>query len=78
MTRIRHVSIKNFRSIKELSWFPGPGLNCLIGPGDGGKSTVLDAIDLCLSGRRTATFTDADFHDVPPVVTFRDAQGSVL
>lgn len=62
MTRIRHVSIKNFRSIRDLSWFPGPGLNCLIGPGDGGKSTLLDAIDLCLSGRRTATFTDADFH----------------
>lgn len=62
MARIRHLGIKNFRSIKDLSWFPGPGLNCLIGPGDGGKSTVLDAVDLCLSGRRTATFTDADFH----------------
>lgn len=33
MARIRHVSITNFRAAKELSWFPGPGLNCLIGPG---------------------------------------------
>jgi putative ATP-dependent endonuclease of the OLD family len=35
---------------------------CVIGPGDSGKSTVLDAIDLCLGARRNAHFTDADFH----------------
>ena len=34
----------------------------LIGPGDSGKSTVLDAIDLCLGARRSVQFTDADFH----------------
>ena len=27
---------------------PAPGINCLIGPGDIGKSTLLDAIDLCM------------------------------
>jgi hypothetical protein len=37
-------------------------LNCLIGPGDAGKSSVLDAIDLCLSARRSVSFSDADFH----------------
>lgn len=41
---------------------PGPGLNCLIGPGDSGKSTILDAIDLCLGTRRNPSITDADFH----------------
>lgn len=36
-------------------------MNCLIGPGDSGKSTVLDAIDLALGARRSYPFTDADF-----------------
>ncbi|MGB3025828.1 ATP-dependent nuclease [Paradevosia shaoguanensis] len=62
MARIRHIKISNFRGIRELSWFPRPGLNCIVGPGDSGKSTVLDAIDLCLGARRTTTFSDADFH----------------
>jgi putative ATP-dependent endonuclease of OLD family len=37
-------------------------LNCLIGPGDAGKSSVLNAIDLCLGARRNLSFSDADFH----------------
>ena len=60
--RIRRLDITNFRGIKSLTWHPSPGINCLIGPGDSGKSTVLDAIDLCLGARRTAAFTDVDFH----------------
>lgn len=61
MSQIRHIHIKNFRVIRELEWLPKPGLNCLIGPGDSGKSTVLDAIDLALGARRSYPFTDADF-----------------
>lgn len=62
MARVRCVEIDNFRGIKRLHWFPEPGINCMIGPGDSGKSTVLDAIDLCLGARRHILFTDADFH----------------
>jgi len=62
MARIRKVEINNFRGVKSLEWHPSPGLNCLIGPGDSGKSTILDAIDLCLGARRNVQFTDADFH----------------
>lgn len=62
MARIRQIEIKNFRGIASLSWDPDPGINCLIGPGDSGKSTILDAIDLCLGARRNYTFQDADFH----------------
>jgi len=61
MARIRKIEIANFRSIQQLSWCPAPGINCLIGPGDSGKSTVLDAIDLCLGARRNVQFSDADF-----------------
>lgn len=64
MARIREVRIQNFRGIKFLSWRPKPGINCLIGPGDSGKTTILDAIDLCLGARRNVVFTDADFHDL--------------
>ena len=62
MARIRKIAIENFRCIKELTWLPYPGVNCLVGPGDSGKSTILDAIDFCLGARRNLQFTDADFH----------------
>ena len=61
MPKIRCVEIRNFRSIKSLDWCPGPGVNCLVGPGDSGKSTILDAIDICLSARRSWSFSDSDF-----------------
>jgi predicted ATPase len=62
MPTIRMVEITNFRGIRSLKWHPAPGVNCLIGPGDSGKSSILDAIDLCLGARRSIQFTDADFH----------------
>ena len=61
MTLIRSVEIENFRSIKALRWIPNPGVNCLIGPGDSGKSTVLDAIDFCIGARRSLILADTDF-----------------
>lgn len=64
MARIRKIEIANFRSIQRLAWCPAPGINCLIGPGDSGKSTVLDAIDLCLGARRNVQFSDADFFNL--------------
>jgi putative ATP-dependent endonuclease of the OLD family len=62
MVRIRRVEIRNFRSIKALDWAPSAGINCLIGPGDSGKSTILDAIDLCLGARRSVSIADTDFY----------------
>ncbi len=64
MTRIRRLEIENFRGMRSLDWNPKPGLNCLLGPGDVGKSTVLDAIDLCLGARRAIAFSDADFFEL--------------
>lgn len=62
MVRVRQLKIQNFRSIKAMEWAPSSGINCLIGPGDSGKSSILEAIDLCLGARRSARFTDTDFH----------------
>ena len=64
MARIRAIEVSNFRSLKEFAWFPSAGINCLIGPGDSGKSTVLDAIDLCMGARRNLQISDADFYNL--------------
>lgn len=61
MARIRKAEIRNFRSIHSLDWVPSDGINCLIGPGDSGKSTILDAVDLCLGARRSISIVDTDF-----------------
>ncbi len=71
MTVIRHITIQNFRCIHQLQWQPSPGINCLIGPGDSGKSTILDAIDLCVGARRSINMNDADFYkldETAPIV----------
>jgi len=62
VARIRRLEVGNFRSIQALDWAPSAGINCLVGPGDSGKSSILDAIDLCLGARRSAPFGDTDFH----------------
>jgi putative ATP-dependent endonuclease of the OLD family len=79
MARIRKVEIRNFRGIKQLLWDPSPGINCLIGPGDSGKSSILDAIDLCLGARRNIQFSDADFHllDVETPITITVTLGEL-
>ncbi|MBU1456958.1 MAG: AAA family ATPase [Proteobacteria bacterium] len=59
--KIRKVEIRNYKCIERFSWCPSTGINCLIGFGDSGKSTVLDAIDFCLGARRTVPFSDSDF-----------------
>ena len=73
MAQIRHIAISNFRCIEKLEWFPAAGINCLIGSGDAGKSSILDAIDYCLGARRTVQFNDSDFHQLdvstPIIVT---------
>jgi len=79
MARVRAIEIRNFRGIKALSWYPAPGINCLIGPGDSGKSSVIDSIDLCLGARRNVQFTDADFHllDVETPLTIEITLGEL-
>jgi len=48
-------------------------MNCVIGAGDSGKTTVLDALDFCLGARRSVSFSDYDFHNAdttqPIVIT---------
>jgi hypothetical protein len=79
MARIRLIEIRNFRCIQQLIWAPSAGINCLIGPGDSGKSSILDAIDFCLGARRSLAFTDADFYrlDVTSPITITVTVGEL-
>lgn len=58
--QIRQLKITNFRGIASLDWKPGHTFCCLIGAGDSGKSTVLDAAEAVLSSR-WFSFTEPDF-----------------
>ena len=43
---ILRLAIKRYRGIKALTWRPGTGLNLILGGGDVGKTTILDAVAL--------------------------------
>lgn len=60
--KIRHISVRNFRGIRELDWAINSDMVCLIGPSNSCKSTVLDAIERALSPRWNLAFTDDDFY----------------
>jgi putative ATP-dependent endonuclease of the OLD family len=64
MAKIHNLNIKNFRGIGTFSHtFNDSNLICLIGRGDSGKSTILEAIYSVLSPQWNHTFHDGDFHN---------------
>ncbi|MGI6375221.1 MAG: ATP-dependent nuclease [Anaerolineae bacterium] len=60
--KIRHVSIRNFRGVRELDWVVDSDMVCLIGSGSSCKSTILHAIEYALAPRWSLPLTDDDFH----------------
>jgi putative ATP-dependent endonuclease of OLD family len=60
--KIRSVSIKNFRGIRNCEWKLDQRLACLVGPGDSTKTTILEAIGMALSRSYRPRFGDADFY----------------
>ncbi len=71
--RIKHVEIRNFRGIKSLCWTVKKDFNCIIGPGDTCKTTILSALDYALSLRSGMFFNDSDFfnQDVAMILSFK-------
>ncbi|MDO5438529.1 MAG: AAA family ATPase [Erysipelotrichaceae bacterium] len=63
--RLKHVSIKNFRGIKQadLTFPDEQRLVCLIGPGDSTKSTILRAIHYALWPSWNLSVSSSDFYD---------------
>ena len=70
---IRKLKIANFRGIEQLEWVipADKKLICIIGAGDSGKTTILDALDWLLGDRWNLPISFADFKDEskPIVIT---------
>jgi putative ATP-dependent endonuclease of the OLD family len=60
---IKTLAVRRFRGINYLDWNISGRLLCLVGPCDSTKSTILEAIQLALTPRRSLTFDDADFYN---------------
>ncbi|NVM76464.1 putative ATP-dependent endonuclease of OLD family [Duganella sp. SG902] len=61
--KIRKISVKNFRGIKELEWcLPTEDIFCLIGKGDSTKSSILEAIRYVFYPQWNLHFSDSDFY----------------
>lgn len=59
--KLLHLMIERFRGIRHLEWRVDGKPSCLIGPGDSGKTTILESIDFVLSPRWMLPFSDDDF-----------------
>jgi len=59
---IYRLSIEHFRGLTSLVWWPTKGVNVILGGGDVGKTTILDAIGLLLSPVNPSTLADTDYN----------------
>ena len=58
---ILKLKIDRFRGLQELDWNPSSGMNIVLGGGDAGKTTILDAIALLLSSSNSIVLSEADY-----------------
>ena len=58
---IVRLTIERFRGIQALTWLPTTGVNLILGGGDAGKTTILDAVALLLAPTNAASLSDADY-----------------
>lgn len=63
MTKILNLKIKNFRGIRNFEQDFNQDFICLIGRGDTGKTTIIEAISYVLSPSWNLTFHDTDFYN---------------
>lgn len=61
------LRIQNFRSFKDMWFFPNKSLNCIIGPNNSGKSTLISALAILLDPKapsyRDDFITQFDYHN---------------
>ena len=58
--KLLQLIIENFRCIEKLDWMPSSNFTCIVGPGDIGKTTILDAIEWVI-GTRWLQVSNTDF-----------------
>lgn len=61
MAKLHHLKISHFRGIESFEQQFGNGITCIIGRGDSGKSTILDAIAYVFSQSWSIHLNDSDF-----------------
>ena len=57
---IRKLTIQRFRGLETFDWHPVPGMNVILGGGDVGKTTVLEAIALLLNPSNAAVVAESN------------------
>src|SRR5688572_9830296 len=72
------LRMRNFKVFSELEIRPRPGLNILVGENESGKSTILQALTLALTGRWDGQWAGEnltpDWFHRPNVEKFFDAR----
>ncbi|MHB8510084.1 MAG: ATP-dependent nuclease [Candidatus Dormibacteria bacterium] len=68
--QIRRVDLSRFRGIREMSWCPAPGINLVLGPGDAGKTSILDGIALALTPQPSQAAAEADYWNLDTAEPF--------
>ncbi|MFZ2173319.1 MAG: AAA family ATPase [Rhodococcus sp. (in: high G+C Gram-positive bacteria)] len=63
---IHELAIENFRGIRSFTQRFEPGLSAIIGAGDNGKTTILDALTVLFHPNWSLNLTDNDFYDGDP------------
>lgn len=53
--RLTRLIVRDVRNLEAVDWRPGRGLNVLVGPNGGGKTSLLEAIHLAAVGRSFRT-----------------------
>lgn len=80
---IRKLTIQHFRGLEKFDWRPKPGMNIVLGGGDVGKTTVLEAIALLLSPTNSTVVSESDYWQrdstqefvIEAVMTLQEATG---
>ena len=63
LVKIEKLVLQNYKSFKDRTTIQfNEGLNMLVGNNEAGKSTILEAIHLCLSGILDGRYLKHDFH----------------
>jgi DNA replication and repair protein RecF len=58
--RLTAVHLRHFRNLNTLDWTPAPGLNLIHGRNGQGKTNLLEAVHVALTGRSFRTRRDED------------------
>jgi ABC-type multidrug transport system ATPase subunit len=61
MAQLHHIKICHFRGLEQFEQTFGKGITCIIGRGDSGKSTILDAISYVFCSSWSLHLNDSDF-----------------